>query len=64
MAKSRKFVNPFYALLIAAGMAFTVTACAFGVMTVYNLDPQRVVQSPQARHGLLAFLARHGTVLW
>jgi hypothetical protein len=36
-ALSRKRRNPFYWLLVAAGVAFSVTACAYSVMAVRQL---------------------------
>ena len=32
MAKAKEPFNPFYACLVALGVAFTVTACAYAVM--------------------------------
>ena len=31
--------NPFYVLLVLIGVAFCITACAYGVMTVKKLHP-------------------------
>lgn len=31
--------NPFYVLLVIIGVAFCITACAYGVMTVKKLHP-------------------------
>ena len=39
----RKSTNPFYILLLLAGIAFAITACAYGVMTVRQLRATRVV---------------------
>lgn len=39
---NRKPFNPFYVLLLLAGLAFAVTACAYGVMTVRELHSSRV----------------------
>ncbi len=33
MSKRKKPVNPFYVLLVLAGLAFLVTACTYGVMS-------------------------------
>ena len=35
-------VNPFSVLLLMAGIAFAITACAYGVMTVRQLSASRV----------------------
>ena len=40
MAK-KKPTNPFYILLLLAGVAFAITACAYGVMTVRQLQQGR-----------------------
>ena len=52
-----KIKNPFYALLILVGVAFVVTASAYGVMTVRGTD-RSLRESPQT--GLLGFMDRHG----
>ncbi len=39
MADTRKLKNPFYIVLMLVGIVFALTACAFGVMTVKQLDP-------------------------
>lgn len=41
MAK-KKHVNPFYILLVIAGAAFAITAFAYGVMTVRQLQASRM----------------------
>jgi hypothetical protein len=41
--------NPFYVLLLLAGCAFAVTACAYGVMTVRDLQLGR--NPPQVMPG-------------
>src|SRR5438045_2319536 len=37
--KLRGGTNPFYALLVIAGIVFVVTACAYGVMAFRQADP-------------------------
>ena len=37
MSLRQTFSNPFYFLLMVAGVIFCVTACAYGVMTVRGL---------------------------
>lgn len=59
----KKVFNPFYPLLVAAGMAFAITACAYGVMTVKMLQPAGAEEVRQAGAGLLYFLDRHGLTL-
>lgn len=59
MARRPGPINPFYIVLVVAGMVFAITACAYGVMTFLAM------QSSYAddERGLLAFLEEHGTVL-
>jgi hypothetical protein len=63
MAAKKKAFNPFYPLLVAAGLAFSITACAYGVMTVKMLHPAGAEEVRQADVGLLPFLDRHGMTL-
>ena len=60
MSKPVKALNPFYPLLVVAGLVFAVTACAYGVMTVKMLDPASVaeVDSP-----FVKFLDQRGLYL-
>ena len=44
--------NPFYVLLVIIGVAFCITACAYGVMTVKKLHPaEQLHDAGQARSG-------------
>ena len=56
---SRKAVNPFYFALIVIGIVFTVTACAYGVMTIQQINPSTV----RRPHALTTFLDEHGIVV-
>lgn len=56
MAQSNKFFNPFYGLLVVAGVLFVVTAVAYGVMYVCELHGAPSV----GEHPLLVWLQRHG----
>ena len=58
MTPRRKFVNPFYVLVVIVGIAFTVTACAYGVMTVRGLRPE--LSADGSGENLMTFLDRHG----
>ena len=69
MPRGRQRTNPFYVLLVAIGIAFTVTACAYFVMALRGStasgprSPAAAatdVQSPQA---LIEFLDHHGVKL-
>lgn len=58
MATDKKKGNPIYSLVVIAGLAFTLTACAYGVLMVRSMNRQSsatVADSP-----LLSFLDRHG----
>jgi hypothetical protein len=39
MRRSNKFANPFYSLLLVAGIAFALTATAYGVMAFREARP-------------------------
>jgi hypothetical protein len=54
----QKPVNPFYIALLPVGVAFAVTACAYGVMTVRGLDPHQVEEA-----GLVGLMDRHGLAI-
>ncbi len=68
--KNRKRVNPFYVVLVLVGVAFAVTACAYGVMAVKQLhasdlqlpgqDDKRL---PSADAGFIQFMDQHGNRL-
>jgi hypothetical protein len=53
----RKPINPFYSVLVVVGVLFSLTACAYGVMTVRGLDPNNADEV-----GLIGFLNDYG--LW
>jgi hypothetical protein len=59
MKASKKSANPFYALLIVVGLAFFVTATAYGVMAVRE---SRAAASgePVAEHALIRWMHEHG----
>jgi hypothetical protein len=51
--------NPFYVAALPVGVLFVITACAYAVMTVQGLDPQRGQEG-----GLVGLLAKHGTMIF
>ncbi|MBX3432726.1 MAG: hypothetical protein KF847_05365 [Pirellulales bacterium] len=53
--------NPFYALLIPAGMAFCVTAFAYGFMAFQAVNAVRGEATRHAGHPLYRWLNAHGT---
>jgi len=55
-------INPFYVLLVIVGIAFSLTACAYGMMTVRGARAKTVADgSPPSP--LISFLDRHGARL-
>ena len=60
VAKKEKHANPFYVLLIVVGVAFAVTACAYGVMTVRGMNPRSDSETSPAGAALMDFLDQHG----
>ena len=59
MRPSRKSANPFYALLVLIGLAFVVTATAYGVMAVREARAA-VTGKPAAEHALMHWMHEHG----
>ncbi len=60
MKRSNKFANPFYALLLAAGIAFAITATAYGVMAFRDRDAHDTTATASLEHPLMAWMSRHG----
>jgi len=46
--------------LLVAGVAFAITACAYGVMAVQEMDPGRATARSTANTWLVDFLDQHG----
>ncbi len=64
MAKQREAFNPFYVILVVAGIAFAVSACAYGVMTFVGLRAAEAGQKPaDLPSPLFAFMNEHGEAL-
>jgi hypothetical protein len=59
MKPSKKSANPFYALLIIAGIVFVVTAAAYGVMAVREAHGT-ATNEPVAEHALVQWMSQHG----
>ncbi len=59
-----KAFNPFYVLLVVTGVLFVVTASAYGMMTLRNIEPSD--RAAVEGHGLMQFMEEHGTtaLLW
>ncbi|MEX2316038.1 MAG: hypothetical protein WD669_02730 [Pirellulales bacterium] len=62
MRRSRKFANPFYVLLVIAGVAFALTAFAYGMMAVRETAAVRGTGEAAAstEHPLIEWLRRYG----
>lgn len=62
MASTEKNRNPFYVLLVIAGVAFLISACAYGVMTVRD-STLGAAGEPKEITGILGFMDEYGIVL-
>jgi len=69
---AKKPLNPFYPLLVVAGTAFCITACAYGLLAMRSLRPHHAGPTahvgagpvePRGPHPLFTFLERDGTNL-
>ncbi|HVT27857.1 MAG TPA: hypothetical protein VHE81_07560 [Lacipirellulaceae bacterium] len=67
MLRSKKSANPFYALLVIAGLAFVVTATAYVVMAFREARPDEgrglAASSSavsQVEHPLMVWMRHHG----
>src|SRR3954447_2443795 len=57
---AKKRLNPFYALLIPTGLAFVVTAFAYGFMAFQAVNAVRAEAGRNAGHPLFVWLNQHG----
>jgi flagellar basal body-associated protein FliL len=60
MPAQRKAVNPFFVLLTVVGVLFVITAAAYGVMTVAQIEPAGAGDQP---HPLIDFMDQNGLTL-
>lgn len=63
MAKKAAGINPFYVLLVLIGIAFTLTACAYGVMAFKVVRTKERAADQPAGAALLTYLDEHGAKL-
>ena len=63
MAKPKSAFNPFYLLAMLFGLAFTLTACAFGVMMMRSVRPEGLPRAGEPGFGLMDLLSRRGTAI-
>lgn len=57
---AKKTFNPFYVLLIPAGLVFAVTAFAYGYMAFQAVNAIRAEAGAHAGHPLFQWLRAHG----
>ena len=57
---AKKGFNPFYVLLIPAGLVFAVTAFAYGYMAFQAVNAIRAEAGAHAGHPLFQWLRAHG----
>ena len=62
MVKMDKITNPFYALLVPVGIAFVISASAYGVMA-FRDTMRSTAGEPKEQAGLLGFMDRHGALV-
>lgn len=60
MAKVKEPFNPFYGLLLVAGILFSISACAYGVMAFTAVKNGPIAAGPSSGQRLLMFLDDHG----
>jgi hypothetical protein len=65
MNRSQKFANPFYSLLLVAGIAFALTATAYGVMAFRERNAYAPLSTESAvaanvEHPLLTWMSQYG----
>jgi len=65
----RKSANPFYVLLVIAGLSFAITATAYGVMAFRDARPRNeaaamasTTSEANPEHPLMQWMRRHGEV--
>ncbi len=63
MAKPKEPINPFYILSGIIGVAFTVTACGYGVLMLKANRGQTLADDSGAVHPLLDLLDQHGLMI-
>ena len=60
MASSRKPTNPFYFVLLVAGVIFVVTACSYLVMTIKGRDTSLGRQEDPSSKRFVEIVDRYG----
>jgi hypothetical protein len=62
MTKSKEPINPFYLLCAVLGVAFTVTACGYGVLML-RANRGLNLAAGDAPHPLMSFLDHYGMII-
>jgi hypothetical protein len=60
---TKKRFNPFYALLVPVGLAFAVTAFAYGFMAFQAVNAVRAEAGRHGAHPLFQWLRAHGDAM-
>ncbi len=55
--------NPFYLLAMLLGVAFTLTACAFGLLLLRSQRPEGLPAQGQSGYELMELLNHHGVTI-
>ncbi len=63
MVSSKQPINPFYVLCVVAGVAFSVTACAYGLLMVRANRGLDLLSGAPEDHPLMSFLNRWGMII-
>ncbi|HTQ37467.1 MAG TPA: hypothetical protein VMJ32_00465 [Pirellulales bacterium] len=63
MVKFKEPINPFYFLCAVFGVAFTVTACAYGLLLLRGNRGLNLATNDAPQHPLMSFLDRYGMII-
>lgn len=63
MVRSKEPINPFYLLCAVIGVAFTVTACAYGVFMLRAIQGVKLADGAESAHPLMNLLDHHGMII-
>ena len=63
MSSRKEPFNPFYFLSVVAGVAFTVTACAYGLLILRTNRGLYLPEANAAEHPLMNLLDQHGLAI-
>lgn len=59
----RERVNPFYVILVVAGVAFVLTACVYGIVMLRDLHAGRGGMDLATQPALIQWVDRHGVTM-